>query len=62
LCSRRSIGLSDDDGRDAAVASVLSISIALLLIAGIDSPGGGFFRMRPENQLSAAKTLGADQE
>jgi hypothetical protein len=38
----------------------LSISIAFLLIAEIDSPSSGFVRVQPENLLSAARTIGAD--
>ena len=40
----------------------LSISIAFLLIAEIDSPSSGFVRVQPLNLLSAAKTIGADLE
>jgi hypothetical protein len=37
----------------------LSISIAFLLIAEIDSPSAGFIRVQPQNLPSAAKSIGA---
>jgi hypothetical protein len=37
----------------------LSIALAFLLIAEIDSPGAGFISIQPENLLSTAKSIGA---